>query len=280
MRNIKIIADSSSDVLENIQTNFLSVPMKILSDEMEFTDDASLNVEEMTEYFDAYKGKSRTSCPNVSDWLEAFGDADEVFCITITSRLSGSYNSACIAKQTYEAEHPNRRVFVLDTRSAGPEMKLIIEQLDAWIQAEMSYEQICQSLADAVKNTGLFFILKSMKNLANNGRVSPVVAKLAGLMGIHLVGRASVQGELEPLSKCRGEKRAIEDLYTKLCDAGLRAGKVRIAHCDNIKAAESLRQKIQNEFPQTDVQIYRCRGLCSFYAENGGLLVGFEKNRT
>ncbi len=277
MRNIKIVADSSADVLEFEDADFLSVPMKIQSDEKEFVDDAAMDVEAMTAYFDTYKGKSRTSCPNVSDWLEAFGDADEVFCITITSQLSGSYNAACIAKQMYEAEHPQRKVFVLDTRSAGPEMKLIIEQLGAWIQEGKAYEQLCTSLTDMVKNTGLLFMLKSMNNLANNGRVSPVVAKLAGLMGIHLVGRASAQGELEPLAKCRGEKRALEELLKQLGDAGLHTGRVRIAHCDNIAAAECLKAKIQTAFSQTDVQIYRCRGLCSFYAERGGLLVGFEK---
>lgn len=277
MRNIKIVADSSADVLAFGDADFLSVPMKIQSDEKEFVDDAAMDVEAMTAYFDTYKGKSRTSCPNVSDWLEAFGDADEVFCITITSQLSGSYNAACIAKQMYEAEHPQRKVFVLDTRSAGPEMKLIIEQLGVWIQEGKAYEQICASLTDMVKDTGLLFMLKSMNNLANNGRVSPVVAKIAGLMGIHLVGRASAQGELEPLAKCRGEKLALEELLKQLGDAGLHTGRVRIAHCDNIEAAECLKAKIQTAFSQTDVQTYRCRGLCSFYAERGGLLVGYEK---
>ena len=75
-------------------------------------DDGALDVAAMVSWFDGYKGKSKTSCPNSSDWLEAFGDADEVYCVTITSGLSGSYNAACIAKKLYEAENPGKRVCV------------------------------------------------------------------------------------------------------------------------------------------------------------------------
>ncbi len=79
----------------------------------------------MANFFNMYKGRSQTSCPNVTDWIDAFGDAEDIICVTITSALSGSYNSACLAKQMYEEEHEGRRVFVLDTLSAGPEITLI-----------------------------------------------------------------------------------------------------------------------------------------------------------
>ena len=104
-----------------------------------------------------------------------------------------------------------------------------------------------------------------------------MVAKIAGLMGICLVGRASAQGELEPLAKCRGEKRAIDELFQQICEVAGKPKKVRIAHCDNLAAAQSLKEKLKNAFAGVDAEIYRCRGLCSFYAEHGGLLVGFEK---
>ncbi len=277
MRKIKIVADSSADLLCFNAAAFASVPMKILSDEREFVDDASLDVEAMAAYFSKYKGKSRSSCPNVTDWLEAFGDADEVFCVTITSNLSGSYNAACMAKQMYEDAYPDKRVFVLDTLTAGPEMKLIVEKLASWIAEGMAFEEICTQIQRYLDKTGLLFMLKSMKNLANNGRVSPMTATIAGLVGIHVVGRASVQGDLEPLAKCRGENRALHTIVAQLQSAGWQKGKVRIAHCDNIAAAEALRKEIWETTPSAAVEIYRCRGLCSFYAEQGGLLVGYEK---
>ena len=110
-----------------------------------------------------------------------FGDAEDVFCVAITSGLSGSYNTACIAKEMYEAEHPGRRVFVIDSLSAGPELTLIVEKLEEMISEGKSYEEICTYIPEYQKKTGLLFMLESLNNFAANGRVSPAVAKIAGV---------------------------------------------------------------------------------------------------
>ena len=135
MRKIRIVADSSADIFTLEGVDFSYAPMKIITAEREFEDNGDLDVREMVEFFDKYKGRSQTSCPNPGDWLEAFGDADDIVCVTITSGLSGSYNSACSAKQIYEAEHDGRRVFVLDTLSAGPEMTLAVMKLREYIES-------------------------------------------------------------------------------------------------------------------------------------------------
>ena len=116
-----------------------------------------------------------------------------------------------------------------------------------------------------------------MKNLANNGRVGPLVAKMAGILGIRLVGKASDKGDLEPLDKCHGEQKAIETILNRMITLGYKNGKVRIAHCFNEGAAEKLKELILEKFGRAKIEIYRCGALCSFYAEKGGLLVGFEK---
>ncbi|MBE6589406.1 MAG: DegV family EDD domain-containing protein [Ruminococcaceae bacterium] len=278
MRKIRIVSDSSSDILKLQSTEFSSAPMKIITDSREFTDDAQLDVSGMVDFFDGYKGKSHTSCPNVGDWLEAFGDADEVFCVTITSALSGSYNSACAAKQMYEGENAGKRVFVIDSLSAGPELTLIIGRLEAYVAEGLSFEEISDRITEYQKNTGLVFMLKSLKNFASNGRVSPIVAKIVGITGICIVGRASTEGTLEPVHKCRGEGRSLETLIEDLRNAGLHHGRVSIGHCRNEAAAKKLSEMIRAAFDRARVEIHPLRGLCSFYAEKGGLLVGFEKN--
>ncbi|MBQ1231480.1 MAG: DegV family protein, partial [Clostridia bacterium] len=154
MRKIKIVADSSANILELNDIPFASAPLKIITNEREFVDDASLDVEGMVIWFDSYKGKSKTSCPNPSDWINAFGDAHEVYCVTITSGLSGSYNSACIAKQIYESTH-NKRVCVIDSLSAGPELILIIEKLQEYIKQGLSFEEICETIEEYKQKTGL-----------------------------------------------------------------------------------------------------------------------------
>lgn len=277
MRKIKIVADTSCDLFSLKHTDFACAPMKIITAEKEFVDDETLNVEEMVAYLDSYKGRSKSSCPNTSDWLDAFGDADEIFCVTITSGLSGSYNSACAAKQMYEAENQGKRVFVIDTLSAGPELSLVIEKLEECIEADMPYEEICDTVTQYLKKTGLVFMLKSLKNFANNGRVSPIVAKIVGIAGICIVGRASEEGTLEPVHKCRGEKHSLQTLVSDLEAEGFRSGKISIGHCQNEEAALQLKSLILAKFKEATVEIHKFRGLCSFYAEKGGVLVGFEK---
>ena len=277
MRTIKIVADSSANLLRLEQTPFANAPLKIITAEREFVDDETLDVAQMVEFFETYKGKSQTSCPNPGDWIDAFADADEVFCVTITSGLSGSYNAAIAAKQMYESENPGKQVCVIDSLSAGPELALIVEKLRELIIQDLPYEEICRQIGEYTQKTGLLFMLESLKNLAANGRVSVAVAKIAGILGIRLVGKASDIGTLEPMDKCRGEKKALGNMVAHLRELGLKAGKVRIAHCQNLQAAESLKNLIAEQIPQAKVEITQCRGLCSYYAEKGGMLVGFEK---
>lgn len=277
MRKVKIAADSSCDIFSLKDTDFACSPMKIITAEREFVDDDSLDIDTMVEYLSNYKGKSQSSCPNTSDWIGAFGDADDIFCVTITSGLSGSYNSACAAKQIFESENVGKRVFVIDTLSAGPEITLIIEKLEQYIGLEMEFEEICRAITGYKEKTRLIFMLKSLKTFANNGRVSPAVAKLVGIAGICIVGRASDEGTLEPLHKCRGEKGALKTLLSELEARGFCGGKVSIGHCQNEAAALKLCEMIQEKYPEASVEIHKFRGLCSFYAEMGGVLVGFEK---
>lgn len=276
MRKIKIVADSSANILNLNNIPFASAPLKIITDVREFVDDDKLDSNDMVRWFDSYKGKSKTSCPNPSDWINAFDDADEVYCVTITSGLSGSYNAACIAKQMYE-DNSNKRVCVIDSLSAGPELVLIIEKLEEFIQQNLSFEEICVKIEEYKQQTGLIFVLESLKNFAANGRVSPTIAKIAGVLGIRIVGKASNQGTLEPTDKCRGGTKSITTLFNNLLSSGLSNGKVRIAHCCNEEGAKELMRTIREKLPHVDVKIHTCLGLCSYYAEKGGMLVGFEK---
>lgn len=276
MKKIKIVADSSCDMFELKHTEFETAPMKIITAQREFVDDASLDVDEMADYLYQLKGKSKSSCPNTTDWLDAFGDADEIYCVTITSGLSGSYNSACSAKQMFESENEGKRVFVIDTLSAGPEISLVIEKLEEYIEAGVDYEEICDKITQYLKKTGLIFMLKSLKTFANNGRVSPIVAKLVGIAGICIVGKASDEGTLEPMHKCRGEKRSLETLVEELSEKGFKGGKISIGHCLNEGTALALKEMIIKKFNSAKIEIHKLKGLCSFYAEKGGVLVGFE----
>ena len=275
--NYKIVADSASDILTLDGIPFESAPLKINTDSKEFVDNAELDVPEMLAFLKSYKGKSHTSCPSTGEFLEAFGDAENVFCITITSNLSGSCNAAQVAAKMYREAHPERNVHVIDSLSAGAEMYLIVEKLVEFIKSGDDFNTIVEKITDhAINHTRLMFALESMHNLANNGRVSHIVAKMAGLLGIRAIGRASDVGTLEMICKSRGAQAAASDMLKNMIGDGYKGGRCRIHNAYNLTAANLLLAKIRESFPDADVVIAETRGLCSFYAEAGGLMVGFE----
>lgn len=274
---VKIVADSAADVLTIEQVPFSSAPLIIRTTKKEYVDNAVLDVSGMVHDLLSNTEKTTTACPGVGDWMEAFGDAKYVFCATITSGLSGSYNSAMVAKQNYEEQYPDRKVFVIDSLSAGPELKLIIEKLQEYIVEGRDFDEICTLIMEYKEHTGLIFSLASVRNLANNGRVSHLVASAVGILGIRILGRASAQGTLEQLYKSRGEKKALPTLLNMLKEHNFAGGKLRIGHVLNETVANQFKEMVLAAFPTTNIEIYPLRGLCSFYAENGGVLVGFEK---
>ena len=277
MDKFKIVTDSSADILSLGDIAYSAAPMKIITAEKEFVDNEALSVSEMTDFLLSYKGRSSSSCPNPEDWLKAFGDSQYIFCITMTAMLSGSYNAAAVAKEMYESMYPDRRVFVFNSLTTGPELKLIVERICEQIRNGQNFEEICDSVVEYKKKTGLLFVLESMKNLANNGRVNAIVARAAGLLGIRALGRASDEGELQMLDKCRGLEKTLSTVVECMKELGWKSGKVRIAHCLNEGVAVKLKGIIQAELEQVKIEVYKCRGLCSFYAEKGGLLIGFER---
>lgn len=273
---IRLVADSSANIHTDPSMEVAYVPLKIVTDRKEYTDTDSLDVPDMLKDLREYKGKSSTACPSISDWIDAFGDADTVYGVAITSNLSGCYNAASIAADEYMNAHPGAKVFILDTLSTGPEMQLILEKYAELINAGKSFDEVCEEIRAYHARTHLIFSLESLDNFAKNGRISPIVAKAVGVLGIRIVGKASDEGTLEPLHKCRGEKRALQQLLDTMTELGYRGGKVRIAHSYNEEAATTFANMIRAQFPVCDISITRNRGLCCYYAEEGGVLVGFE----
>ena len=272
----KIVVDSSANLYALPGVDFACVPLKIVTEDGEYADTAELDAAAMAETLRTYKGKTSTSCPNVADWLAAYEGADTVYVITITGTLSGAYNAAQLAAEEYRQEHEGARVFVLDSLSAGPECRLLAERLAALVQAGLDFDAVAEALLAYHRHTHLLFSLESLANLARNGRVKPAVAAVARMLGIRVIGQASEIGELDVLCKTRGEHGALERIVLELKGHGYNGGKLQISHCDNPAAAERLKHMVQAVFDGAKVTVTPCGGLCSYYAELGGLLVGYE----
>ena len=274
--NIKIVSDSSSNVFSLEGVNYSAVPMKIIVGDREFVDNAELDLKGMVEFLQTFKSKSGSSCPNVQEWLDAFGDADMVFGVTITKNLSGSYNAAHQAAIAYMEENPGKKAYIFDSLSAGPELMLIVDKIVELAGKGLDFDSIVSQVLKYHTRCHTIFCLQSLTNLARNGRVKPAVAKIAGMLGIRMVGVA-VGGTIVPIHKPRGEKKALAAMVESMGQRGLQDGNlVRVAHCFGEDTANAFIAALKQQYPNCRILLEHTTALCSFYAETGGLIVGYE----
>ncbi len=273
--NLRIVSDSSSNLFNIPNFDYKSVPLKIISETKEYVDTPDLDVAAMIKEMYESKERFSTSCPNAFDWGEAFKGGENIFAVTITKHLSGCYSAAANAAEDFKAQNPNANIYVIDSLSTGGEMQLIIEKLIELNEKGLSFEEIKSEIAEYQKSTNLLFALRNLNNLAKNGRVNPAIAKIAGVLGIRITGMAD-DGHLKTLHKCKGKEKTLETLKNDMLEMGFKGGKVRISHCQNEASANELKSKLLEVYPESDIKIIPCTALCSFYAELGGLIIGFE----
>ena len=250
----RIVADSSCDLrsydspLETL--TYATVPLKIRVGQREFTDNAALDTRQMMDAMHNYNGPTSSACPSPEEWAAEFLKADCVLAITITSSLSGSYNSALVARDMVLEEHPEKKIHVLDSLSAGGELVLIARKAASLLESGVDFEETCRQAELYAQKYQLLFVLANFDNLVKNGRMSRLVGFMAGAMNMRAVGIASHKGTFE-------------------------GGPVVISHCYNENGAQMLARGIHAKWPESQVTILPTSGLCSYYAEEEGILMAF-----
>ena len=275
-----IVSDSTCEIhhIDDLapDTQFATVPLKIRVGEREFVDNAALNVPQMMEVCNNYNGPSSTSCPSPEEWAEKFLQADCSIALTITHTLSGSYNCACAARDMVLEEHPEKKIFVLDSLSCGGEIALILWHINQLIREGKDFEAVCEGAQSYADECQLLFSLASFENLVKNGRISRVVGFVAGRLNMRILGRASKDGRLEWFFKTRGENKILARVLEEMELTGFHGQHpVNISHNNNETAANLLRNGIMNRWPNATVNVYPCGGLCAFYEQDQGFIVGY-----
>ena len=275
-----IAADSSCDLIGYTpaapEAGFATVPLKIRVGEKEFADEPGLNVDDMLEAMEAHSGPTSSACPSPDEWAQLFLAADQTIAVTMTSSLSGTYNSAVVARDMVLERFPHKRIHIIDTLSTGGQMALLIRRIDGLIAQGLDYPAVVAGAQAYQQSLRLLFCLASFDNLVKNGRMNRIVGFVAGALRMRAVGHATERGELGILHKTRGEGRALSFLIEELARNKNLAGlPVIISHCQNQPAADKLRQAILERWPSAQVEIMSTRGLTSYYAQQQGLIIGY-----
>ena len=274
----RIISDSSCDIFDldhkPDDLYFSTVPFVITVDDRDFVDDDTVDVNELVSAMLVSK-KSFTSCPSPAEWIREFGNEGDVFAVTISANLSGSYNSACTAKQMVLEEDPDRKIEILNSRGTGPSLNMIIHKLRDLILQGLTFEEVCQRIHEYMEDHKLIFALSSYHNLVNNGRMPKIAGIVLGHLGLWGVGIASEEGTIKMKKIAKGGKRTLQVIMNDFKERVANKGCIVISHCNNEEFAANLRKAVMSIYPDMEVRIMNTRGLCSYYAEQGGIIVGF-----
>lgn len=275
-----IVSDTSCDIREltplSAGVQFALVPFKIRIGEREYVDLPTLNVPQMIQAMTDYNGASSSACPSPEEWAERFLQADQIIAMTISSNLSGSYNAAVAAREMVLEEHPEKKIFILDTLSCAGALASAAALANRMIGEGASFEEICQALTEFSEEGHILFALASFDNLAKNGRVSKVVGFIAGRLNMRVLGKRTSDGKIDFFFKTRGEPRVLARILEQMDHDGYEGTRpVVISHCNNDNAATLLTHGIHTKWPEAEILVVPCGGLCSFYAQEQGIIITY-----
>ena len=219
---------------------------------------------------------ARSACPSPEAYLSAYRGAENVIVLTLTGGMSGSYNSAVIAEKMLKEENHNVNIHIINTLSAGGQNDLFLLKINELIKEGLSFEEVVAAMTKYQVNSKLIFVLEKVDNLVKNGRLNKLAAAVVGLLNMRMVGEASSEGTLHLLHKVRGEKKAVSTVVDEMIKAGYKGGRAVITHRNNTNICEKIEEKLKEKFSNIEFIAVPTSGICSFYGEEGGMLLGYE----
>ena len=276
----KIVVDTACDFREipNKAENVVyeRVPFTLQIEDKIYIDTLDMDIDEMMKAMYASSEPAKSACPSPDSFLSAYRGAENIIVLTLTGGLSGSYTSAIVAQKMLKEEDENVNIHVINTLSAGGQNDLFLLKINELIREGLSFNQVVARMNEYQKNTKLIFALEKVDNLVKNGRLSKLAAAVVGLLNMRMVGEASKEGTLHLLHKVRGEKKAVAAVVDEMIKAGYKGGRAVITHRNNENICKKIEEKLSEKFSNIEFISVPTSGICSFYGEEGGILLGYE----
>lgn len=273
----KIVADSSCDLnrdLEEIMDVSL-VPFKIDVDEYSYIDNKDLDVSDLIEKMKASPNPIKTSCPSPGDFSEEY-DADNVFVVTMSEQLSGTYNSAVLAKDMVRERHPDRFIHVFNSRSASVGETLITMKIKECLDEKLSNNQLVEKVERFIDEMKTYFISDDLSNLVKNGRISKTQGLLINALNIKPIMAATDDGNIIAVDKARESKKAFKKLVKIIGETGVKFEErvLAISHANALQKALDLKEDLK-KFNFKDIIVVETKGLSTGYVNDGGVIIAF-----
>ena len=271
----KIIGDSCCDFtkLEKRSGNYVSVPMSVIIGGVEYPDDGRKTQEEWISLVKEDPSYPRSACPSPDAFYQAFDAEADNYVVTISSKLSGVYNSASVAKEMFLEDHEDARIHVFDSWSAAAGEHLIAEKIEEAVKAGKSFDEVVESVEAFRDDMRTIFVLDDLETFKKNGRLKGLKAIVATTMNIKpvLVGD---MGEIKQIDQGIGMHRAVNKLLLQIEKMDLdKSRKVRITQCDSKELCTKVAHILKERFGFEDIKILNAGGLSTIYENPGGIVM-------
>lgn len=278
MKNYRIIVDSCCDLTPEMKADerFVSVPLILSVDGVDIVDDDTFDQKDFLARVAASKESPHSACPSPELFMEEYKRADgDVYVITLSSELSGSYNSARLGAKMYKEQGGTNPVHVFNSRSASAGEVLLARKIKELADEGRDFDEIVDTVEKFRDEKCTFFVLESLETLRKNGRLSAMQALLINTLNIKPIMRGTKLGTIEKASQTRGINKALVKMLEIISQevTGQEAKTLVIAHCNNKERAQFVKDEAQKICKFKEIVITDTAGVSSMYANDGGIVV-------
>ena len=273
----RIILDSCGELTESMKAEgcFINVPLTLIVGDEEIVDDSSFDQKSFLKKVEECPSCPKSACPSPEAYMEKFDKDDENYVVTLSSNLSGSYNSACLAKDMFLEEYPDAKVVVFDSRSASVGETLIGLKIKELLDMNKSFDEVAEEVERYISEQHTYFVLESLEALRKNGRLSNLKALIANTLNIKPVLGATDEGTIMQLGQARGMNKSLEKMvqFLKETAVNIENKTIAISHCNCVERALQLKGLIESACKVKDIVIVDTAGVSSLYASDGGIIM-------
>lgn len=274
-----ILCDSCTDFTPEMKgdAHFIRIPLTLHVGGIHIIDDETFDQADFLRRVKEDQECPKSSCPSPEKYMEYFDKADDIYVVTLSSKLSGSYNSAELAKKMYLETHPDKNIFVFDSKSASAGQTLQAEEIRKRAESGMPFKQLVSEVRNFIDTMGTKFVLETLEMLRKNGRLSNVKAMLINALNVKPVMTSDGNGSIEKVSQARGMKKAIAKMVSSIASDAVDAKNrtLCISHCNNAERAQFVKNSIEKLQLFKNIIITETGGVSSLYAADGGIVVAY-----
>lgn len=276
--NYKIVGDSCCDLPESLRKDkhFSLVPLTLMVDEYTIVDDETFNQKDFIKKVSESANGAKSACPSPERYMNEYMEENtDIYVITLSANLSGSYDSAYLGKRLYEEDGGKNRIHIFNSKSASSGEVKIAMKIKELVEAGRKFEEVVEEVEKFISDMRTYFVLETLEPLRKNGRLSKMQAILATTLNIKPIMSDDGDGNIQKLGQARGIDKALGKMVEHIKEAtkNISEKELIIAHCNCVERAQRVKESILAVMQPKQIIIVETAGVSTLYANDGGIVI-------